>query len=86
MLYIRLPISVTRDDSFKRVILFQGAAPDSIRFSYREFSKDIARPALTEELTVLREPFSLLLLVKNLQLEVLGVSGMGMRYRVIKGF
>lgn len=84
--YSKIPISVSREDSFKRVILFQGATADSLRFSYREFSNDMARPAFTEELVIPREPFPAMIMIKNLQLEVLGVSGMGMRYRVIKGY
>ncbi len=84
--YVKVPISVTREDSFKRVILFQGSTSDSLRFSYREFSNDMARPAFTEELTVPREPFPSMIMIKDLQLEVLGVSGMGMRYRVIRGY
>lgn len=81
--YVRVPISVARQDSFKRVILFQGATSDSLRFSYREFSDDMARPAFTEDLTIPREQFPYMVRIKNLQLEVLGVSGMGMRYRII---
>jgi hypothetical protein len=65
-------------------MLFQGATSDSLRFSYREFSNDMARPAFTEDLSIPREPFPSMIMVKNLQLEVLAVSGMGMRYRVVK--
>lgn len=81
--YSQIPISIARADSFKRVILFQGATSDSLRFSYREFSNDMARPAFTEELSIPREPFPAMVMVKNLQLEVLGVSGMGLRYRIV---
>lgn len=82
--YTMTPVSVARDDNFKRAILFQGATADSLRFSYREFKNDMARPAFTEELTIPREPFPTMILLKDLQIEVLGVSGMGLRYRVIK--
>jgi hypothetical protein len=82
--YTKTPISIVRADSFKQVILFQGATSDTLRFSYREFKDDMARPAFTEELTILREAFPFMVLVKNLQLEVLGVSGMGLRYRIVK--
>jgi hypothetical protein len=82
--YTKVPISIIRADSFKKIILFQGATSDTLRFSYREFKDDMARPAFTEELTILRESFPFMVLVKNLQIEVLGVSGMGLRYRVVK--
>ncbi|MGD9472067.1 MAG: hypothetical protein AB7V38_07900 [Novosphingobium sp.] len=44
----------------------------------------MARPAFTEELTIPREPFPAMIMLKNLQIEVLGVSGMGLQYRLIK--
>lgn len=71
-------------DSFKRLVLYQGATSDTLRFSYREFSDDMARPAFTEELSIPREAFPSMIVVKNLQLEILGVTGMGLRYRVVK--
>lgn len=82
--YTRKKIAVTREDSFKRTFLFQGATSDSLRFSYREFSNDMARPGFTEDLTIPREPFPAMIMLKDIQIEVLGVSGMGLRYRVIK--
>lgn len=82
--YSLVDVSVLRSDAFKRVILFQGANSDSLRFSYREFNDDMARPAFTEELTIPREPFPAMIMLKNLQIEVLGVSGMGLQYRLIK--
>lgn len=82
--YSKVAISVARSDSFKQIILYQGATADSLRFSYREFKDDMARPAFTEELTIPREPFPAMILVKNLQLEIAGVTGMGLRYTLVK--
>lgn len=82
--YSRTPISLNREDSFKRVFLFQGATQESLRFSYREFTGGLARPAFTEELTIPRSDFPFLIQLKDLQLEVLGVDGMGMRYRLVR--
>jgi hypothetical protein len=82
--YSASKISISREDSFKRVVLFQGATSDSLKFSYREFKNDMARPAFTEELSIPREPFPAMIMVKNLQMEVLGVSGMGLRYRIVQ--
>ena len=82
--YTLVPISIAQPDSLKRTILYQGATADSLRFSYREFKDDMARPAFTEELSIPREPFPAMIMVKNLQIEVLSVSGMGLRYRVVK--
>ncbi len=82
--YSREPISIYREDSFKRVFLFQGATQDSLRFSYREFTGGLARPAFTEELVIPRSEFPFSIRLKELELEVLGVDGMGMRYRVVR--
>lgn len=82
--YSRTSLIVTREDNFKKIFLFQGATVDTLRFSYREFRNDLARPAFTEELSILREPFPAMIMLKNLQIEILNVSGMGLSYRVIK--
>lgn len=82
--YSRTTLEIARADSFKRVFLFQGATADSLRFSYREFKDDMARPAFTEELSIPREPFPAMIMLKDLQIEVQNVSGMGLTYRVVK--
>jgi hypothetical protein len=81
--YTKIKINSIHSDSFKQAILYQGGTADSLRFSYREFKDDMARPAFTEELTIPREPFPSMILIKNLQIEVTGVSGMGLRYRIV---
>jgi hypothetical protein len=52
-------------------ILYQGATSDTVRFSYREFKNDLARPAFTEELTIPREPFPQMAMLKNVQVRYL---------------
>ena len=37
--------------AFKREIIYQGYSGTTLRFSYREYSNDMARPAFTQELT-----------------------------------
>lgn len=82
--YKFIKISIVKSDSFESAILYQGATSDSLRFSYREFKNDMARSAFTEELTIPREKFPAMIMVKNIQVEVLGLTGMGLRYRIIK--
>lgn len=82
--YSKTKISIVREDTFKTVLLYQGATADTLRFSYREFKNDIARPAFTEELSIPREPYPAMIMVKNIQLEVGAVTGMGLRYKVVK--
>ncbi|CDO37616.1 hypothetical protein [Novosphingobium sp. KN65.2] len=81
--YSSTDLEVEREDSLRRVILYQGATSDSLRFSYREFHFDLARPAFTEELTVPREQFPAMVRIKNMQIEVMAVTGLGLRYRVV---
>ena len=83
--YSETKLTISREDSFKRTILFQGATSDTLRFSYREFKNDMARPAFTEELSILREAMPSMIMLKNLQIEVIGVSGMGLTYRLVQG-
>lgn len=82
--YSKTKISVVRQDSFKTVLLYQGATADTLRFSYREFKDDVARPAFTEDLSIPREPYPAMIMVKNVQLEVAAVTGMGLKYKVVK--
>lgn len=82
--YTKQPVSVIGKDSFRYTILYQGATGDTVRFSYREFKDDLARPAFTEELTIPREPFPQMAMLKNVQVEILGITGMGLKYRIVK--
>ena len=77
-------VEVRREDTLRRVILYQGATGDSLKFSYREFNFDLARPAFTEEISVPREQLPAMVRVKNAQIEVLAVTGMGLRYRMVR--
>jgi hypothetical protein len=63
--YTKQKITSVRADSFKQVILYQGATTDSIRFSYREFKDDMARPAFTEEMSIPRETFPSMVRIKK---------------------
>lgn len=82
--YTKQPVSLMGKDSFRYTILYQGATSDTVRFSYREFKDDMARPAFTEELTIPREPFPQMAMLKNIQVEILGLTGMGLKYRIVK--
>lgn len=83
--YSKATLSVAVQNLFQRVFLYQGATADSIRFSYREFNGTLARPAFTEEIVVPRDLFPAMVRIKDLQIEVLSVSGLGLTYRVVAG-
>lgn len=82
--YNAIRIGLDAKDDLKRVILYQGASSDSLRFSYREFKNDMARPAFTEELVIPREKLPAMIMIKNIQMEIISVTGMGLQYRIDK--
>lgn len=71
-------------DNFRQVILYTGATGDTLRLSYREFVKDMARAAFTEELTIpLTRTFPQMVAVKDVQFRIHGIDGMGLRYEIV---
>lgn len=83
--YERDNVSVVGVDALRHSILFSGATGDTLRFSYREFNIDLARPAFTEELTVPREDFPQMIRLKGRTFELLGLTGLGLSYRLVSG-
>lgn len=81
--YSASDLEIVGRDSFRSTIIYQGSGSDSLKFSYREFSDNLARPAFTEDLLVPREAVPSLVMVKNLKLEVISVSGLGLKYRIV---
>lgn len=72
-------------DDFKRVYVFTGASGNTLTVSYREFMNDLARPAFTESLTIpLASIFPQTVALKNRVFEIVGIDGMGLRYRLVK--
>lgn len=81
--YESVTLQTVQTDDQRYVLLFQGATSDALRFSYREFSGDMARPAFAEDLTVVREPFPATIKLKGHIFELLSLDGMGLRYRLV---
>lgn len=76
--------SVSDANSFKQVVLYQGATNDTLRLSYREFKNDMARDAFTQELTIpLGKTFPQDVAVKALKLRVHQINGLGMTYEIL---
>lgn len=67
--------------SFRKLLIFTGADAGTIRFSYREFSNGMARPAFTEDLTVpLEAEFPQEVVVKGSTFRVLRLDGRGLTF------
>jgi hypothetical protein len=72
-------------NTFRKVLLFVGSDASSLKFSYREFSNDMARPAFTEDLSVpLGATFPQTIAVKDRVITVHKIDGMGLSYELVK--
>ncbi len=66
-------------------LVFLGEAAGVLRFAHREYKADLARPAFTEELSFPKPAtFPAEIAIKDLLIEVQGVSNAGIRYVIKK--
>ncbi|TPE64468.1 hypothetical protein FJQ54_01440 [Sandaracinobacter neustonicus] len=69
--------------TFRQQLSFLGVSGSTLRFSYREFVNDMARPAFTDEVTfTLSGTFPETITYKDVVIDVLGISNAGLRYVV----
>lgn len=72
-------------DCFKKVFIYNGKAGSIIKFSYREFINDMARPAFTQELQYdLNE--GKIIGFKGMRIEILNTSNIEIEYKVLSEF
>ena len=71
--------------SFKQEFIYNGIAGSVIRFMYREYKDDMARPAFTQNL-VYDMSQSDRIVFRSLELEVVEATNSELRYLVISGF
>jgi hypothetical protein len=72
---------------FKRTVLYQGLSKGSIKISFREFVKDMARPAFTQDVSYdLEADGTALIAFKGMRVKVLKASGSSITYQVAKPF
>jgi len=81
----RVEIASRSEPSFKQEFIYNGRVGDYLKFIYREFSEDLARPAFTQEaqydLASSREVG-----FKGLLIEVLDATNTTIRYRLVSSF
>ena len=66
---------------FKYQLLYQGYAQGVLRFSYREYTNDMARPAFTQELTYEHKPGEKTIVgLKGLRAKVIDANNTSIRY------
>lgn len=70
---------------FEKSLLYNGKTGNTLKFSYREFSNDYARPAFTQELTYdLNE--SNVIGFQGMRIEVIKASNTDIEYKILNGF
>jgi hypothetical protein len=78
-------VTLIEDLSFKQEFIYNGKVGNSIKFIYREFSDDFARPSFTQEVQYdLNE--SSVIGFKGLKIEVLSATNTLIKYKVISYF
>ncbi len=78
-----IPIEGGQAKSFRQTLIFLGKSGTDIKFSYREFSNDMARPAFTEDLSLpAPSEFPQTYKIKNIALTVSGIGPDGLSYRI----
>lgn len=75
-----------KPNSFKNELLFQGKNGSNIKFSYREYVNDLARPAYFQDVTYDLSTLPTIITFRTVKLEVIEVNNNGMKYKVLSPF
>ena len=77
--------TVVSETSFKQELIYNGRLGDGLKFIYREFSGDMARPAFTQDIQYDLNA-SNIIGFKNVKLEVISATNTVIKYKVISNF
>lgn len=83
--YKKLKVEDRSEDYFKQEFIYNGRVNNSLKFIYREFSEDIARPSFTQEVQYDLNQSSIIGF-KNLSMEILKATNQEIEYRIITPF
>jgi len=73
------------ENYFEKNFLYNGKSGNIIKFTYREFSNSVARPAFTQDIQYdLNE--SNIIGFQNMRMEIINTSNTSITYKIIKGF
>lgn len=70
-------------DSFKRELVYQGVSQNTVSIRYREFNKDMARPAFTEDLKYDLSQGDVIG-YKGARFQIFKANNLSIRYKVLK--
>lgn len=83
--YIQTKVPTTKKDYFKQEFIYNGRVGEALKFIYREYINDMARPAFYQELQYdLNE--SNIIGFKGLRIEVIKAKNTTIEYRVLNYF
>ena len=83
--YNKLEYPDGEKDNFKQQIIYNGKDGNTVRFSYREYINELARPAFTQELQYDLADGNLIGF-KGLRLEIMKLSNVGIEYKILSNF
>lgn len=74
------------DDSFKYEILYQGVSRNTLKLAYREYIKDMARPAFYQDVTYDLEVKPTTISFRTVRIEISAADNNKITYRVLSSF
>lgn len=76
---------ISKKNAIQQTVIYTGKTDNTLKFTYREFSDDMARPAFTTDITYdLNE--SNIIGYKSFRAEVIEASNTEIKYRILSGF
>lgn len=76
---------ITKKNSIQQTVIYTGKQDNILKFSYREFSDDMARPAFTTDITYDTNE-SNIIGFKSFRAEVIEATNTEIKYKIINGF
>jgi len=81
--YTKINEAATHQDGFKRELIFQGRTEKTVKFKYREFMNDMARPAFSQDIEYFIDKNGTTSgNFKGLQIDITSIEGNYIKYRV----
>lgn len=76
---------IAKKNSLQQTVIYTGKQDNILKFSYREFSNDMARPAFTTDITYDMNE-SNIIGYKSFRAEVIEATNTEIKYKIIQGF
>jgi len=84
--FVKKKYTVDASDEYKQSLIYTGRENDIIKFTYREFMSDMARPAFTIDATYDMKEGNNIIRFKGASLEVIEADNQSISYKLLSGF